>query len=77
MLKHLKLELLTPLIILGFVGIGIVELLSQPFEWWTPLALIGCIFVILYFLGLIAMVWFCPKGGGGLWSDEGDDFGGE
>ena len=76
-LKYLKLELVTPLIILGFVGIGIVELLSQPFEWWTPLALIGCVFVILYFLGLIAMVWHCPKGGGGLWSDEGNDFGGE
>ena len=63
-------QMVTPLMLLVLVGAGLVDLLSRPFTWWTPLALIGALFVIVYSVALGGIAWF--SSGGGFRSDEGD-----
>ena len=75
MLKYL--ELVTPLMMIGVGGLFLVEIFTHPFQWWSPLAFIGAVFVIVYFVACAAMVLYRAGGKGGLWSDESDDFGGE
>ena len=65
------LQMVTSLMLLVLVGAGLIESLSRPFTWSTPLALIGAVFVIVYSLALGGIALF--SSGSGFWSDEGDD----